>query len=40
MDSRLKKRLGWISEWVRKQLKLIPDKKNVIAQLLANFWIS
>ena len=40
MDSRFKKRLGWISSWVRKEIKIMPDKKNMIAQALVNFWVS
>lgn len=38
MDSRFKKRLGWISHWVKKELKIIPDKKSLVTQLLSNFW--
>ena len=38
MDSRFKKRLGWISEWVNKEVRIIQDKKNLIKDFLLDFW--
>ncbi|GAG84101.1 unnamed protein product [marine sediment metagenome] len=39
LDSRFKERLGWISEWVRDEIEIIPDHKNSIRSHLANFWL-
>ncbi|MFX0144727.1 MAG: helicase C-terminal domain-containing protein [Candidatus Hodarchaeota archaeon] len=38
MDSRFKAKYKWISDWIRKELELIPDKQNAIYQNLSNFW--
>ncbi len=38
MDSRFKAKYKWISEWIRKELKIIPDKPNAIFQNLSPFW--
>ncbi|MFX0040986.1 MAG: helicase C-terminal domain-containing protein [Candidatus Heimdallarchaeota archaeon] len=38
MDSRFKAKNKWISDWIRKELELIPDKQNAIYQNLSNFW--
>jgi len=38
MDSRFKAKYKWISEWIRKELKIIPDKPNAIIQNLSPFW--
>ena len=38
MDSRFRERRGWISEWVRKEIKLIPNKKNSISSTVKEFW--
>ncbi|MFX1278671.1 MAG: helicase C-terminal domain-containing protein [Promethearchaeota archaeon] len=38
MDSRFKAKYKWISEWVRKQLEIIPDKPNALLQNLNLFW--
>ncbi len=40
MDSRFKNKYQWISEWVKKELELVPDKKNAISQRLYPFWNS
>ncbi len=40
MDSRFKNKYQWISEWVKKELELVPDKKNAIIQRLYPFWNS
>jgi DNA excision repair protein ERCC-2 len=38
MDNRFKNKHQWISEWVKKELQVIPDKKNAIIQRLYPFW--
>ncbi len=38
MDSRFKSKLNWISSWVKKEMEIIPDKKNSIIQSLYPFW--
>lgn len=40
MDSRFKNKYQWISEWVKKEIELVPDKKNAIIQRLYPFWNS
>ncbi|KKL83421.1 hypothetical protein LCGC14_1974900 [marine sediment metagenome] len=38
MDSRFKDKSKWISGWVRKEIKVIPDEPNVLIQHLSSFW--
>ena len=38
MDSRFKQKAKWISEWVRKEIEIVPDKPNVLLQNLNSFW--
>ncbi|MFX1501788.1 MAG: helicase C-terminal domain-containing protein [Promethearchaeota archaeon] len=38
LDSRFKSKLNWISDWIRKEIEVIPDKQNAISQNLKNFW--
>jgi DNA excision repair protein ERCC-2 len=38
MDSRFKVKYKWISEWIRKELEIIPDTPNAITQNLSPFW--
>ncbi len=38
MDSRFKAKYKWISDWIRKELEIIPDKPNAIIQNLHPFW--
>ena len=38
MDSRFKAKYKWISEWVREELEIIPDKPNALIQNLNSFW--
>lgn len=38
MDSRFKEKYKWISDWIRNQLELIPDKPKAIIQKLSPFW--
>ncbi len=38
MDSRFIDKKGWISEWVRKEIRVIPDKKNLIYNTFLQFW--
>ena len=40
MDSRFKAKYKWISEWIREELEVIPDKPNAIIQNLNPFWHS
>jgi len=38
LDSRFKSRIKWISDWIRKEIEVIPDKEKAISQKLKNFW--
>ncbi len=38
MDQRFKDKFNWISDWVKKELEIIPDQKNAIIQSLYPFW--
>ncbi|MFX1502249.1 MAG: helicase C-terminal domain-containing protein [Promethearchaeota archaeon] len=38
MDSRFKEKYKWISDWIRNQLEIIPDKPKAIIQKLSPFW--
>lgn len=38
MDSRFKTKYNWISEWVRRELEIVPDKPNAIKENLFSFW--
>jgi DNA excision repair protein ERCC-2 len=38
MDSRFKVKYKWISDWIRSELEIIPDKPNAIIQNLSPFW--
>ena len=38
MDSRFKDKIGWISEWVRKEIKICPDRNNVLSTVIKRFW--
>ncbi len=38
MDDRFKLKYKWISDWIRKELKLIPDIPNAIIKNLYPFW--
>lgn len=40
MDSRFIEKIQWISEWIRKEIVIIPDKKGAIIQYLQGFWNS
>jgi DNA excision repair protein ERCC-2 len=40
MDSRFKAKYKWISDWIRNQLEIIPDKPNLITRNLKLFWNS
>ena len=40
MDSRFKDKYKWISNWVQKELEIVPDKENAITQQLYPFWNS
>ena len=38
MDDRFKERINWISDWIRKEIKVVPDVPNSIAKYLTYFW--
>ena len=38
MDSRFKAKYKWISEWLREELEIIPDRPSAIIQNLNPFW--
>ena len=38
MDWRFKQKAKWISEWIRKEIEIIPDKPNALLQNLKSFW--
>ncbi len=38
MDSRFKTKYKWISDWIRKELEIIPDKPHAILNNLFTFW--
>jgi len=40
MDHRFKDKYKWISNWVQKELEIVPDKENAITQALFPFWNS
>ncbi|GAG97452.1 unnamed protein product, partial [marine sediment metagenome] len=40
MDFRFKQKHKWISEWVRKELEVVPDKKGALIKYLYPFWHS
>ncbi|TXT58227.1 MAG: ATP-dependent DNA helicase [Promethearchaeota archaeon] len=40
MDSRFKQKHQWISEWIRSELEIVPDKHNSLVQTLCPFWQS
>ena len=40
MDYRFKDKYKWISNWVQKELEIVPDKENAITQQLYPFWNS
>ncbi|KKL12396.1 hypothetical protein LCGC14_2536160, partial [marine sediment metagenome] len=39
MDSRFIDKKGWISEWLRNELQVCPDRKNVISKAFKRFWV-
>ncbi|MHA2035349.1 MAG: helicase C-terminal domain-containing protein [Promethearchaeota archaeon] len=38
LDSRFKSKDKWISEWIRDELEIVPDKPNALIQTLQPFW--
>jgi len=38
MDSRFNQKVKWISEWIRKEIEVVPDKPNALLQNLKSFW--
>ena len=37
LDSRFKQKYNWISKWVRKEIEIVPDKKDAIIEKLYPF---
>ncbi|MHA1150973.1 MAG: helicase C-terminal domain-containing protein [Promethearchaeota archaeon] len=40
MDYRFREKYQWISDWVRKNLEVIPDRKNILRETIYSFWNS
>jgi len=38
LDSRFRAKNKWISEWIREEIEIIPDKPNALIQVLNPFW--
>ena len=38
MDTRFRDKYKWISDWIRSELKIIPDKEGEITKSLYSFW--
>ena len=38
LDFRFKHQLKWMSEWIQENLRVVPDKTNIISQDLKAFW--
>ncbi|MFX1356265.1 MAG: helicase C-terminal domain-containing protein [Promethearchaeota archaeon] len=38
MDSRFKQKFKWISDWIREEIEIVPDKKGALTQYLYPFW--
>jgi DNA excision repair protein ERCC-2 len=38
MDSRFKQKYKWISEWIRDELKIAPDRDGALRNMLSHFW--
>lgn len=38
LDFRFKRQLKWMSEWIQENVRVLPDKVNIISQDLKAFW--
>jgi len=38
LDSRFKNQVKWISDWIQKEVRFVPDRKNEITNNLKMFW--
>lgn len=38
LDSRFKSKIKWISDWIRKEIEVVPDEIDAISRRLKNFW--
>lgn len=38
LDVRFKQKYKWISEWIRNEIEIIPDREGILTNLLSNFW--
>jgi DNA excision repair protein ERCC-2 len=39
LDSRFKTKKKWISDWIRKEVEVVPDEINGINRRLKGFWL-
>ncbi|MFX0022988.1 MAG: helicase C-terminal domain-containing protein, partial [Candidatus Hermodarchaeota archaeon] len=39
LDSRFKSKKKWISDWIRKEIEIVPDEINGITRRLKGFWL-
>ncbi len=39
LDSRFKTKKKWISDWIRKEIEVVPDEINAISKHLKGFWL-
>ncbi|MFX1600693.1 MAG: helicase C-terminal domain-containing protein [Promethearchaeota archaeon] len=39
LDSRFKSKKKWISDWIRKEIEVVPDEINAITKRLRGFWL-
>jgi Rad3-related DNA helicase len=38
LDERFIERKGWISHWLKKELKAAPDKTDLLYTIISEFW--
>ncbi|MFX0058745.1 MAG: helicase C-terminal domain-containing protein [Candidatus Heimdallarchaeota archaeon] len=38
MDARFKQKFKWISDWIKEEIEIVPDKKGTLTQYLYPFW--
>ncbi|GAG76923.1 unnamed protein product, partial [marine sediment metagenome] len=38
LDFRFKRQVKWMSEWIQENVKIVPDKADIISQDLETFW--
>jgi len=40
MDERFIKRVNWISDWVKKEISVVSDRRGALANELKQFWLN